>query len=161
MKITNYLADILFRHQKKLEALAILLVCFSISFRFDNSKTNWLWNDYSFIAVILVCLVILLALVWIKIEKIKTNHLIRTIKVNQTTTENQVKYRMKELSARQKEVFDLIVAGKSNKEIMSGLSIELSTLKTHINKIYKILEIDSRKQVRKFINDANQPSKQN
>ena len=33
---------------------------------------------------------------------------------------------------------------------MDELCIELSTLKTHINKIYKILEIKSRHQIKKF-----------
>ena len=40
--------------------------------------------------------------------------------------------------------------GKSNKEIMDELCIELSTLKTHINKIYKTLGITSRKQIKKL-----------
>ena len=150
MKIINYLADSLFKHQKKLEAIAILLLCFSISFKFNNLETKWLWNNLSFVAVILVGAVILIALIWIRIEKTKTNQLIKAIK-----DENNSGNRLNELSARQKVVFDLILAGKSNKEIMSELSIELSTLKTHINKIYKILEIDSRRQIGKFKNPAN------
>lgn len=48
--------------------------------------------------------------------------------------------------------FDLIVAGKSNKEIIEKLFIELSTLKTHINKIYKTLEVSSRKEARALNN---------
>lgn len=152
MYIMNRLADSLFNHQKKLEAIAILLLCFSISFRFSSSGTKWLWNNYSFVAVILVGTVILIALIWIRIEKTKTNQLIDAIKNEQNTQINNVDNRENALSARQKVVFDLILAGKSNKEIMSELSIELSTLKTHINKIYKILEIDSRKQTVRFKN---------
>lgn len=37
------------------------------------------------------------------------------------------------LTSRQKEVYDLIIAGKSNKEIITELFIEQSTLKSHIN----------------------------
>ena len=155
MKIINYLADSLFNHQKKLEVIAILLLCFSISFKFNNLETKWLWNNLSFVAVILVGAVILIALIWIRIEKTKTNQLIKAIKDEESTDENNSGNRLNELSARQKVVFDLILAGKSNKEIMSELSIELSTLKTHINKIYKILEIDSRRQIGKFKNPAN------
>jgi DNA-binding CsgD family transcriptional regulator len=150
MKIINYLADLLFRHQKKLEIIAIFLLCLTISFRFTNFKTEWLWSDKTYIAVILVLMLISIALIWIKIEKVKTNNLIKLIKsetiTNRTNTENQ----LDELSAKQKQVFDLIVIGKSNKEIMDELCIELSTLKTHINKIYKILEITSRKQIKKL-----------
>ena len=139
MKIINYLVDILFRHQKKLEIGAIFLLCLTISFRFTNFNTEWLWSDKIYIAVILVFILISIALIWIKIEKIKTNDLINRIKnettANRPNTENQ----LEELSAKQKRVFDLIVIGKSNKEIMDELCIELSTLKTHINKIYKML----------------------
>jgi DNA-binding CsgD family transcriptional regulator len=150
MKIINYLADILFRHQKKLEIIAIFLLCLTISFRFTNFKTEWLWSDKTYIAVILVLMLISIALIWIKIEKVKTDNLIKLIKneiiANRTNTENH----LDELSAKQKQVFDLILIGKSNKEIMDELCIELSTLKTHINKIYKILGITSRQQIKKL-----------
>ncbi|MBK9729862.1 MAG: helix-turn-helix transcriptional regulator [Chitinophagaceae bacterium] len=150
MKIINYLADKLFRHQKKLEIIAIFLLCLTISFRFTNFKTEWLWSDKTYIAVILVLMLISIALIWIKIEKVKTDNLIKLIKTeiisNRTNTENQ----LDELSAKQKQVFDLIVTGKSNKEIMDELCIELSTLKTHINRIYKILGITSRQQIKKL-----------
>lgn len=45
-------------------------------------------------------------------------------------------------------MLNLIISGKSNKEIIEMLFIEPSTLKTHINKIYKILELNSRKELR-------------
>ncbi|HOY05471.1 MAG TPA: helix-turn-helix transcriptional regulator [Saprospiraceae bacterium] len=150
MKIIDFLSDLLFRHQKKLELIAIFLLCMTISFRFTNFKTVWLWNDRIYIAVILVFIIISIALIWIKIEKVRTAGLIAHIKsqtsANGSNTENPIE----ELSSKQKQVFDLIAAGKSNKEIMDALYIELSTLKTHINKIYKILGIRSRKQAQKF-----------
>jgi DNA-binding CsgD family transcriptional regulator len=154
MKILYQLADKLFKHQKKLEIVAILLLCFSISFRIDNQQTKWFWNDYSFVAVFLAAGVILIALIWIRIEKMKTNELINAIRIEQSAGKNHIENRVDELSVRQKVVFDLILSGKSNKEILNELSIEQSTLKTHINKIYKILKIDSRKQIRQFKNEA-------
>ncbi len=155
MKIINHLADQLFAHQKKLEILALFLLFLAVSFRFTNSKTSWIWNNHSFIALIIIVSIVLIALIWIKIEKTKTNNLISSIKQDISVNESQKQYPSDELSARQKEVFDLIIAGKSNKEIMSELSIEQSTLKTHINKIYKTLGIDSRKQVKKLISRAD------
>ncbi len=155
MKIINYLADVLYTHQKKLEILALFLLFLAVSFRFTDFKSSWIWNDHSFIALILIISVILLALVWVRIEKIKTNNLIKNIKQDISLIESGNQDPTDELSARQKEVFDLIIAGKSNKEIMSELSIELSTLKTHINKIYKTLGIDSRKQVKKLKSTGN------
>ena len=149
MRIINYLADILFQHQKKLEAIAIFLLCLTISFRFTNFKTVWLWNDKTYIAVILVLVLIAIALVWIKIEKKKTNDFIALIKNEVSANTSAKSNQLDELSSRQKQVFDLIVLGKSNKEIMDELCIELSTLKTHINKIYKTLEVTSRKEIKK------------
>ena len=152
MKIINYLADLLFRQQKKLEIIAILLLCLTISFRFTNFKTVWLWSEYSFIAIVLVAILIVISLIWIRIEKNKTNSLIERIKNDSGMNKPEAENQLNGLSVRQKQVFNLIVKGKSNKEIMEELSIELSTLKTHINKLYKTLDIDSRKQLRKYKN---------
>ena len=53
-----------------------------------------------------------------------------------------------ELSERQKEVYDLIISGKTNKEIINELFIDQSTLKSHINQIYKKLNIKSRRELK-------------
>ncbi len=150
MKAINYLADLLFKQQKKLEALAIFLLCLTISFQFTSFKSVWLWNGKTYIAVILVLIIIVTALIWIKIEKKKANDLIERIKNESISNKPNSEKQVEELSKRQKQVFDLIVIGKSNKEIMDELCIELSTLKTHINRIYKILEVKSRKQIKKL-----------
>jgi DNA-binding NarL/FixJ family response regulator len=57
-----------------------------------------------------------------------------------------------ELTERQREVYDLIILGKTNKEIMSELFIEQSTLKSHINQIYKKLNIKSRSELKSNVN---------
>jgi len=155
MRIINYLADLLFRHQKKLEIIAIFLLCLTISFRFTNFRTVWLWSNYAYIAVILVIVLIVLASVWIQIEKNRTRNIIEFIKTETETNKPNTENQLEELSLRQRQIFDLIIKGKSNKEIMLELSIELSTLKTHINKLYKTLGIDSRKQLRKQKNLIN------
>jgi len=155
MRIINYLADLLFRHQKKLEIIAIFLLCLTISFRFTNFRTVWLWSNYTYIAVVLVVILIALALVWIQIEKNKTRNLIELIKTETETNKPNSENPFEELSVRQKQVYELIINGKSNKEIMNELSIELSTLKTHINKLYKTLRIDTRNQLRKHKNPIN------
>jgi ATP/maltotriose-dependent transcriptional regulator MalT len=95
-------------------------------------------------------MLISIALVWVKIEQNKTNDLITKIKSEITGIKPNAENKLDKLSEKQKQVFDLILIGKSNKEIMNELCIELSTLKTHINKIYKTLEITSRKQVKKI-----------
>lgn len=54
---------------------------------------------------------------------------------------------LEKLTAKEQEILDLILAGKSNKEIASCLFIEVSTVKTHINKIYGKLDVKSRREV--------------
>ncbi len=53
------------------------------------------------------------------------------------------------LTPQELKIFDAINQGKSNKEIASELFISLSTVKTHINNIYKKLEITSRDEIKK------------
>jgi ATP/maltotriose-dependent transcriptional regulator MalT len=53
------------------------------------------------------------------------------------------------LSTRQKEIFELILLKMSNKEIMEELSIEQTSLRSHISKIYKILQRARRADVAK------------
>jgi DNA-binding NarL/FixJ family response regulator len=51
-----------------------------------------------------------------------------------------------ELSVREKEVLDLIVRGKSNREIATQLGISESTVKTHVSVILMRLNVSDRTQ---------------
>ena len=51
------------------------------------------------------------------------------------------------LSVRENEIFELIVASKSNQEIANQLNISLNTVKFHIKNIYEKLQVKSRKEV--------------
>lgn len=155
MKILTYLTDNLYYHQKKLEGFAIFLLCLIIAFQFENFKLTWLWNDKIHIAIVLVLIILLTSLIWVRIERKRTNELIEQIKTETLSNKPQLENPTTELSVRQRQVFDLIVSGKSNKEIMDELCIELSTLKTHINNIYRILNIKSRKEMNKYKNSKN------
>jgi len=69
--------------------------------------------------------------------------------IKELITEEQkvpVKKRLRNLSVREKEIFDLIVSGKSNKEIASDINISVNTVKFHVKNIYGKLEIKSRKE---------------
>lgn len=155
MKILTYLNNNLYYHQKKLEGFAIFLLCLIIAFQFNDFKLTWLWNNKIHIAIVLALIIILTSLIWVRIERKRTNELIEQIKTETLSNKPQLVNPITELSARQKQVFDLIVSGKSNKEIMDELCIELSTLKTHINTIYRILNIKSRKEMNKYKNSKN------
>lgn len=54
------------------------------------------------------------------------------------------------LSKQEKKVLDLILADKSNKEIASEMFVSLSTVKSHINNLYKKLQISTRDEVKEL-----------
>ena len=54
------------------------------------------------------------------------------------------------LSKQEKKVLDLILEDKSNKEIASEIFVSLSTVKSHINNLYKKLNVSSRNEVKQL-----------
>lgn len=67
----------------------------------------------------------------------------------------------RELSQRETDIVALILSGKSNKEVAMALSIELSTVKTHVNNIYAKLGVNNRKDLDRYkdlVNKAASPS---
>ncbi len=51
------------------------------------------------------------------------------------------------LTLKEREVFELLRTGLSNKEIAATLHVEQSTIKSHINNIYTKLEVKSRTEI--------------
>jgi DNA-binding CsgD family transcriptional regulator len=62
------------------------------------------------------------------------------------------------ISGREVEVIKLIVEGKSSKEIEDILNISLNTVKNHIYNLYKKLNVNSRSQLIRFINNYKKNS---
>ena len=54
------------------------------------------------------------------------------------------------LTSQEQNIFKAICAGKTNKEIAAGLFISVSTVKTHINNLYKKLNVKSREELKKL-----------
>ena len=104
MKILTYLTDNLYYHQKKLEGFAIFLLCLIIAFQFENFKLTWLWNDKILIAIVLVLIIILTSLIWVRIERKRTNELIEQIKTETLSNKPQLENPTTELSVRQSQV---------------------------------------------------------
>lgn len=50
------------------------------------------------------------------------------------------------LTNQEQKILSLIVEGKSNKDIASDLYVEVSTVKTHINKLYSKLKVNNRSE---------------
>jgi RNA polymerase sigma factor (sigma-70 family) len=69
--------------------------------------------------------------------------------IEQLTSINKqdaVKENIENLSYREREIFDLIASGKSNKEIANEVNISVNTVKFHLKNIYEKLNIKSRKE---------------
>ena len=75
---------------------------------------------------------------------------LKNSKTNTETTNTEIKkyyyFMKKPLSEREKEVLELIVEGKSNKEIGNILKISKNTVKAHTEKIYEKLAVEDRVQ---------------
>lgn len=156
MNLITRLANLLFKSQKLLEMIAIFLLLSTVSFSFNKKQIRLIWSDYPFIALTIVFILIIIAIIWIQIQKQKLNSLTNELKDMRKGNNISLNDKVKELSARQHEVLKLINEGKSNKEIMMALNIELSTLKTHINQLYKTLEIRNRREAKSLQKDWQQ-----
>ncbi len=56
-------------------------------------------------------------------------------------------YHQNDVSKREREIIDLLLDGKSNKEIACELFISYNTVKTHVKNIYRKLEVSNRVQL--------------
>jgi len=145
MKLRDIILDFSFKRQKWIEMFAVFFIFLGVSFKFTSNGTKWIWSSYPYIAVLIAGFSLILIIIWLRTEKRKIQNLINSIQNNSDKSK-----KIDLLTKRQKQVFELILQNKSNKQISQELFIELSTLKTHINKIYKTLEIKNRKEVRKY-----------
>ena len=145
MKLRDSILNYFSQRQKWTEMVAIFLVFLGVSFKFTSNESKWICAGYPYIAVLIAGFSLIFIVIWLRLERNKIQNVINSIQVNSYKIE-----KIELLTHRQKQVFDLIIQNKTNKQISEELFIELSTLKTHINKIYKTLNIKSRKDVRKY-----------
>ena len=69
-----------------------------------------------------------------------TNH-------NHTNGQSKQSEIVNNLTVQERRVLGLILEGKANKEIASILYIDICTVKTHINNIYKKIGVNSRSSI--------------
>jgi DNA-binding CsgD family transcriptional regulator len=106
-------------------------------------KSNWFFTgQYPDLYLTLIGIGFLLAgfLVRAKFQSIPGYQPIKTLEI---VPQNDLEL----LSRREMAVLKLVYAGQTNKEIAAALFIELSTVKAHINTIYKKLGVKNRKEV--------------
>jgi DNA-binding CsgD family transcriptional regulator len=149
--------------QKITTSIIIFLVFFAVSFSYRANKTVWYWEKYPFFAILLILLALFFIKIWLLLEKQKQilkieqlkqllhtyNNSLKYEKIENTSkindNKNEIKNPKELLSISEQVVLYKILEGKTNKEIAEELFIELSTVKTHINNIYKTLNINNRK----------------
>lgn len=69
-----------------------------------------------------------------------------TFKIKRKKTSSS--YQQKKLTHQEQKVLELILENKTNKEIASILFVSTSTIKTHINNLYKKLNVTSRNELK-------------
>ncbi len=106
----------------------------------DNSTSPWLYWLLG-----LLGLGLLAAIGKISLDSFKINGLEKEIHKLKKIPEIETSV-FESLTQKELEIFNLIAEGKSNKEIASSLFVELSTIKTHINKLYSKLGVSNRKE---------------
>lgn len=109
-------------------------------FEETNALPSWVFLSLGFFAI---SLLIMSGLTFYFYKKSKT---ISSTSPPKTTTEDIANLYDK-LTLKEREILGLIQEGKANKEIANQLFIGVSTVKSHINKIYSKLEVKSRKEV--------------
>ncbi|EAA7267866.1 response regulator transcription factor [Salmonella enterica] len=62
---------------------------------------------------------------------------------------------IKALSARQREILQMLAAGESNKQIGRALNISTGTVKAHLESLYRRLDIKNRTQAAMMLNESN------
>jgi two-component system, sensor histidine kinase LadS len=80
-------------------------------------------------------------------EKKNTIDIIETYRKSSEFLKQQMDEKLKVLSMREREIFKLIIEGKSNKEIANFLNISIETVKKHINTLFKKLGAKKRTEL--------------
>lgn len=62
---------------------------------------------------------------------------------------------IKALSARQREILQMLAAGESNKQIGRALNISTGTVKAHLESLYRRLDVKNRPQAAMMLNESN------
>lgn len=139
--------DYLFRFQKTLLPSFGILFIGAMYLLLGEVAIKLQWNETVYALIALITSSFAIPFIWAKIEFTKAKVILEEIQNSNNQKEEEFQHKLDQLSFKEKEVLNLILSGKSNKEICSHLFIEHSTLKSHINHIYKKLEVRSRKEV--------------
>lgn len=140
--------DILSKYQKYFIGTAVVLFSIAISIRSSEGKVSLILGEYPIVIFLMVVVGSFLVVIYTQINKRKLIGLSNQIEEHSKIGSEGTDALLNGLTERQREVYDLIISGKTNKEIMAELFIEQSTMKSHINQIYRKLDIKSRNELK-------------
>ncbi|WP_024770725.1 response regulator transcription factor [Aquimarina macrocephali] len=153
---SDFYKELLFKLKKSNEETFAYVEAFSkkidvIGYKVNKNESKV--DKYNFsllkdIAIILLCLFVIILIVYIfslkkKITSISSTH-IQSEKY-EFTDYNQL---IKSLTRREKEILELIIQEYQNKEIAIQLHLEVSTIKSHLSKIYTKLNVKNRNELK-------------
>lgn len=101
------------------------------------------WKDWLMVIEAIIILVLIIFLIGLYRQ-------LNNIRSRENDPANNLKPVYEGLTLKQQEILSLLAAGKTNKEIAQELFVELSTVKTHINNIYRQLNVTTRKEAVDF-----------
>ena len=145
--------NILSKYHKHLLVVALILSSIAISIRGSNGEVKLVLHNYPALITLLITVSLFLVAIYFQINRKKISNLSNQIKEQSKFKDEGIEALLDRLTERQREVYDLIISGKTNKEIMTELFIEQSTLKSHINQIYRKLYIKSRRELKSKVNN--------
>jgi DNA-binding NarL/FixJ family response regulator len=144
--------NILLKYHKYLLIVALILSSIAISIRGSDGEVKLILSNYPALITLLITVSLILVAIYFHINSKKISNLSIQIKDQSQSKDDGRDVLIEGLTERQREVYDLIILGKTNKEIMTELFIEQSTLKSHINQIYKKLKIKNRRELKSKVN---------
>ncbi|GER57905.1 hypothetical protein ULMA_00130 [Patiriisocius marinus] len=146
------LEKILSKYQKFLLVIAIVLSSIAISIRSNDGEIKLVLGNYPVLIFAMVVVSSFFVALYFQVNRRKISSLSNQIREHSKSKNERISELLNDLTERQRVVYDLIILGKTNKEIMTKLFIEQSTLKSHINQIYKKLNIQSRNELKSKAN---------
>ena len=159
------LAFLVFLLHGKWKIVYLILLIFNVSFLFIleikfPKLIVFYENDYQKYSDLYAGFIVTILLVYVgvevtkklyKREKQNTIDIIEQYRISSEKLKNEYHNQIEVLSLREREVFKLIIEGKTNQEIAEKLFIEVGTVKIHINKIYKKLGTKNRRGTINFV----------
>jgi DNA-binding CsgD family transcriptional regulator len=143
--------------QRILVGIMIFTALSAIGFSFTKNHVEWFWSKAPYIAILLIILTFATSKIWLLIDRQNQDNRLKTILAELDSRGNgKGNPLIEKLSDREREVLKKIGEGKPNKQIAEELFISLSTVKTHINNIYRILKVSNRKEAALIAKNRNE-----